>query len=431
MNELFLRIVNMSIASSWLVLAVLILRFVLGKAPRWIRMLLWGIAGIRLVCPALLESPFSLIPSASTFPEKLLTGPSFHIQTGIPVMDGRINGYLGDHYFEGITVPAGRGGELMDILGAVWLLGMAALVVCAAVSWLRLRRRVNTAVRFRDNIFQSENISGPFVLGLIRPRIYLPFYLDEVTARYVTAHEQAHIRRKDHWWKVIGFAVVILHWFNPLIWAAYKLFCRDIELSCDESVVRNLGREQKGEYAEALLRCSLRDHDTGVCPLAFGEVGVKARIRSVMDYRKPAAWAIAGAVILCGVVAACFLTNPLDQLGWARELSAGDIARANLVVMPQNPDRQFKSLSESEIEKMTALINQSGGKYLICHPEVTGGAITFDIIMKDGSRHSVSNIGNAYLKIDNAYYSGDYEWLAAWEELGWGEGNSYLPADYY
>lgn len=431
MNELFLTILNMSITAGWLILAVLVIRLFLKKAPKWANVLLWGIVGIRLICPFAVKSPFSLIPSARTISAKILTGPAFRIDTGISPMDSRINGYLGDRYFEGVTVPAGNGRTVMTVFGVIWLAGMAAMAAYAIVSWLRLRARVRTAVRLQEHIFQSEGVSSPFVLGIIRPGIYLPFDLDETSMRYVIAHEKAHIRRRDHWWKAIGFALLIVHWFNPLVWLAYRLLCRDIELACDESVIGYLGKEERAEYAGALLRCSVRPSNTGICPLAFGETGVKMRIRSVMVHRKPAAWALVAAVVICAAAAVCFLTDPIRNLEWARTLSAGDIAQANLVVMPQDPDRQFKSLSESEIEKMTALINQSDGKYLIYHPEVTGGAITFDIIMKDGSSHSVSNIGNAYLKIDNAYYSGDYEWLAAWEELGWGEGNSYLPADYY
>ena len=310
MNELFLKIVNMSISASWLVLVVLILRFVLKKAPKWVNILLWGIVAIRLICPFSFESALSLIPSAETFPEKVISGPSFDVQTGITPVDNRINDYLGDRYFEGVTVPANNGNNIMTILTIVWTIGILLLVAYTVISYWRLRRKVDTAVRYKDNIFQSENVKSPFVLGIIKPRIYLPFNMNGQDLEHVVAHEQAHIRRKDHWWKPLGFLLLTIHWFNPLMWLAYVLLCRDIELACDEKVIKELGNEQRADYMQALVACSVNRRMIAACPLAFGEVGVKERVKSVMNYKKPAFWVIIIAVIICVGVAACFLTNP-------------------------------------------------------------------------------------------------------------------------
>ena len=205
MNEFFLKIINMSISASWLIFAVLILRLVLKKAPKWVNVLLWGIVAIRLICPFSFESALSLIPSAETFPKKIISGPSFDVQSGITPVDNRINDYLGDRYFEGVTVPANNGNTIMTILTIVWTIGILLLVAYTVISYWRLHREIDTAVRYKDNIFQSENVSSPFVLGLIKPRIYLPFKLDGQDMEHVVAHEQAHIRRKDHWWKPLGF----------------------------------------------------------------------------------------------------------------------------------------------------------------------------------------------------------------------------------
>ena len=313
MNELFLKIVNMSISASWLVLVVLIPRFVLKKAPKWVNILLWGIVAIRLICPFSFESALSLIPSAETFPKKIISGPSFDVQSGITPVDNRINDYLGDRYFEGVTVPANNCNNIMTILTIVWTIGILLLVAYTVISYWRLRRKVDTAVRYKDNIFQSENVKSPFVLGIIKPRIYLPFNMNGQDLEHVVAHEQAHIHRKDHWWKPFGFLLLTIHWFNPLVWLAYVLLCRDIELACDERVIKELGNEQRADYTQALVACSVNRRMIAACPLAFGEVGVKDRVKSVMNYKKPAFWGVVLAVIVCVFVAVCFLTNPVTK----------------------------------------------------------------------------------------------------------------------
>ena len=313
MNELFLKIINMSISASWLVLVVLILRFVLKKAPKWVNILLWGIVAIRLICPFSFESALSLIPSAETFPEKVISGPSFDVQTGITPVDNRINDYLGDRYFEGVTVPTNNGNNIMTILTIVWTIGILFLVTYTVISYWRMHRKVDTAVRYKDNIFQSENVKSPFVLGIIKPRIYLPFNMNGQDLEHVVAHEQAHIHRKDHWWKPFGFLLLTIHWFNPLVWLAYVLLCRDIELACDEKVIKELGNEQRADYTQALVACSVNRRMIAACPLAFGEVGVKDRVKSVMNYKKPAFWGVVLAVIVCVFVAVCFLTNPVTK----------------------------------------------------------------------------------------------------------------------
>ncbi len=320
MNELFLKIINMSISASWLILAVLILRLVLKKAPKWVNVLLWGIVAVRLICPFSFESALSLIPSAETFPEKAISGPSFDVQTGITPVDNRINDYLGDRYFEGVTVPANNGNHMMNILSIVWTIGILLLIAYTVISYWRLHREIDTAVRYKDNLFQSENVSSPFVLGHLKPRIYLPFSLNGHDLEHVVAHEQAHIRRKDHWWKPLGFLLLTVHWFNPFVWLSYVLLCRDIELACDEKVIRELGNEQRADYTQALVACSINRRTIAACPLAFGEVGVKERVKSVMNYQKPAFGIVLLAVIACVGVAVCFLTNPItadDHFGTA------------------------------------------------------------------------------------------------------------------
>lgn len=309
MSGLFLSIINMSISASWIVLTVLLLRILLKKAPKWIMVLLWGIVAIRLICPFSIESAISLIPSAETI-TKAPNAPRPHFESGVTIIDNQVNDYLGGNYFEGVTRPTGYFVDITTILAIVWLVGILVLLLYTIISYFRVKNKISTAIILRDNIFQSENVVSPFVLGIIKPKIYLPFNMDDQDMEHVIAHEQAHIHRKDHLWKPFGFLVLTLHWFNPLMWLGYVLLCRDIELACDEKVVKEFNNEQKADYSQALLTCSVKRRVISACPLAFGEVGVKNRVKSVLSYKKPSFWIIVVAVIASIVVAVCFLTSP-------------------------------------------------------------------------------------------------------------------------
>lgn len=313
MSELFLEIVNRSIAASWIVIAVLILRFCLKKAPKWVNVLLWGIVAVRLIFPFSIESALSLIPSAETVSPSIMMETAPSVQTGVPALDQVINPVI-DHSLA--PAPGASANPLqiwIPVLTVIWLLGVAALFLYSAVSYRRLRRRVCEAVILRDNIYQSENVCSPFVLGIIRPKIYLPYHMDKREMDHVIAHEQTHIRRRDHWWKPLGFLLLTVHWFNPLLWLGYILLCRDIELACDEKVIREMGSEQRADYTQALVSCSVSRRSIAACPLAFGEVGVKTRVKSVMNYKKPAFWIILASALICAAAAVCFLTNPKTE----------------------------------------------------------------------------------------------------------------------
>ena len=301
----------MSLSASWLILAVLILRLVLKKAPKWVNVLLWGIVAVRLICPLSFESALSLIPSSETIPLDIEMAAKPTIDSGVPAINSVVNPVLSSFAPPQRVLTSANPLQIwIPILNIIWLIGVGALLLYTAVSYWRLCRKVDTAVRYKGNIFQSENVSSPFVLGIIKPRIYLPFNMNGQDLEHVVAHEQAHIRRKDHWWKPLGFLLLTIHWFNPLMWLAYVLLCRDIELACDEKVIKELGNEQRADYMQALVACSVNRRMIAACPLAFGEVGVKERVKSVMNYKKPAFWVIIIAVIICVGVAACFLTNP-------------------------------------------------------------------------------------------------------------------------
>ena len=321
MSEIFLKIVNMSISASWLVLAVLILRLLLKRAPRWVNVLLWGIVALRLICPVVIVSDFSMIPSSQTIPRNFSIDMTPAIDSGVDAIDSVVNPAIS--YFYDIA-PQGQDTAMVLTAGdfaVVWLAGVLLMVGYTAVSYLLLRRSLRTAVRLRENLYQCETVSSPFVLGLIRPKIYLPYGMEDA---HVIAHERAHIRRLDHWWKPLGFLLLSIHWFNPIMWLAYLLLCRDIELACDEKVISQLGNGQRADYSQALLACSVNRRSIAACPLAFGEVGVKERVKSIMNYRKPGFWLVVTAIAVCIVVAVCFLTDPKPSPEFA--MGGGNVA---------------------------------------------------------------------------------------------------------
>ncbi|MBQ9132909.1 MAG: peptidase M56, partial [Clostridia bacterium] len=282
MTDLFIKILNMSISASWLVLAVLLLRLLLKKAPKWLHVVLWGIVGLRLLCPFSIESALSLIPSAETVSPAIMLDATPTIHSGVASIDRVVNPVITESFASAELASANPLQIWIPVYSVLWLVGIAAMLLYTAVSYLRLCRRVRTAVRLRDNIYQSENAASPFVLGMVRPKIYLPFGISEQNTAHVIAHEEAHLARRDHLIKPIGFLLLTVYWFNPVLWVAYILLCRDIELACDERVIAQLGTEARADYSEALLACSVSRRMISACPLAFGEVGVKARVKNVL-----------------------------------------------------------------------------------------------------------------------------------------------------
>lgn len=319
--EPFLKIVNMSISASYLVLLVVALRLLLKKAPKWINVLLWGLVAVRLLCPFTLESALSLIPSAQTVSPEILLSPSPTIDSGIEAVNRVVNPIITESFTPNPVASANPLQILIPMAALVWCMGMLLMGLYTLVSYWRLRHRVRMAVRMQDTIYRSECISSPFVLGLFRPRIYLPCHMAELDIYHVIAHERTHIRRRDHWWKPLGFLLLTIHWFNPLMWLAYILLCRDIELACDEKVVKDMRPDQRANYSQALLNCSVNRRSIAACPLAFGEVGVKERVKNVLNYKKPAFWAIMAALIIVTAVAVCFLTNPKEELPFMKEMT--------------------------------------------------------------------------------------------------------------
>lgn len=432
MDDVFLKLVNLSISASWLILAVLVLRVVLKKAPKWVMPLLWGVVALRLVCLFSIESALSLIPSAETIPSEIVTETREPVLYEQATLDIVTNPTLPSAAEVPVGVSRQQAQVDFNIYSVLWLAGMAALLVHALVSAGKLKRKLATAILLRDNIYESEFVDSPFVFGVVKPNIYLPMHMDEGTAAYVIAHEHAHLARRDHWWKVLGYLVLALHWFNPLVWVAYILFCRDIELACDEKVVRGLDGAARADYSQALLSCAAPKRAVAACPLAFGEGNIKTRVKSALHYKKPAFWVAAAAVLAVVIMAVCFLTNPRSERGslvWAQKLNAADVASIELYVPAEGEARQYKKLDTEEMAQAVELINSSRGTYIEKPETVYAGLpVWFLLTMDDGTVHAVGSVVGHYLIIDGDTFDADVENQAEWENYVL-KGDSASPID--
>ena len=319
MEAVFLKLLNMSLTASVLVVAVLLLRMLLKKAPRWSICLLWGLVALRLICPYTPESNLSLIRSSEPITHEILSleaapeaetaipeqGSLGEVSSGPDVRSGAL-----DHAEQ---VPQQVKPDILTIGGYVWLAGTGVMLLYALFSYWRLKRLVSAATRLEGNIRQSEYVTSPFVLGVFRPIIYLPYGIKQPHIDHILAHERTHIRRGDHLIKPLGFTILSVHWFNPLIWVAYILLCRDIEAACDERVIKEMTKEQRQSYSATLLRCSVHRRRITACPVAFGETGVKQRIKGIMSYKKPVLWVVIVALLAVSAIGVCLLTERPEE----------------------------------------------------------------------------------------------------------------------
>ncbi|MBQ4001760.1 MAG: M56 family metallopeptidase, partial [Lachnospiraceae bacterium] len=350
MSTVLLKILNMSIAASWLIAVVILVRLFLKKAPKWISCVLWALVALRLLIPFSFESSLSLLPSGETISYKTVAleapaddpaanaaDPSqtpsggrasqsriLVVDTGIPALDDTLNPALErsqrsqktasaeDPALQNEPVvsakPARISRETWTLIAVVvWITGIIGLLVYALITYLKLRVKISASIRLRGNIWASDELKTPFILGIVKPVIYVPSSLGGDELEYVLAHEEAHLRRRDHWWKPLGYLLLTVYWFNPLCWVAYILLCRDIEAACDEKAIKEMNRDEVASYSQTLLNLSFQRRQIAACPLAFGEVGVKQRIKSILNYKKPAFWVILVALVACIVVGVCFL----------------------------------------------------------------------------------------------------------------------------
>mgnify|MGYP002561218186 CR=1 FL=1 len=337
MDKLFIEVLNLSIAGSWMILAVLLLRLILKRAPKAMVCALWLLVGLRLLLPVSVESALSLIPSRQTvsvaiaepgtLPPVRVSGQNSPaedggaalpsqvdvIDSGLPALDRALNPVINESLAPELGASVDPLQVLTAVSGWVWLLGCLVMLGYGAMSFLRLKLRLREAVLAGPGVREGAMVDSPFVLGIFRPVIYLPLGLSERDREMVLSHERAHLKRRDNWVKPLAYILLAVHWFNPLVWISYVLLCRDIESACDERVLRDMGREERRAYSAALLNCSVRPRMISACPLAFGELSVKGRIKSALNYRKPGFWISLAALAACAVVAVCFLTDPVEE----------------------------------------------------------------------------------------------------------------------
>lgn len=313
MSGVFLTLLNMSITASWLILAVLLIRPMLKKAPKWIPCTLWALVAIRLLCPFSIESRLSLVPVSQIIPQDIVLSTNPQIDTGIVIINDAINPVIASQFTPDQSSSANPLQVVIPVLSVVWFIGMVLLLGYALFSYIRLKRSVDASIAITDKVMACDEVRSPFILGILHPVIYVPSALKGTVLSQVITHEMAHLKRHDHWWKPLGYLLLSVYWFDPLCWLAYGLLCRDIELACDEKVIRDLDSDSKAAYSQALLDCSYPRKWITACPLAFGEIGVKERVKSILNYKKPAFWIVFLSIFVCIVVAVCLLTNPVSN----------------------------------------------------------------------------------------------------------------------
>lgn len=306
MDTVFSKFVHISLMANWLIVAVIVLRLLLKKVPRRVICVLWALVALRLMLPVSVESPVSMIPETTAILQEAVDTTLIHPEV---VPSDRIP--AGTQ--EGSTAAKAGGGQRISPVPLVWCVGVALMLCYLLLSYLRMWHLVAEAVPEAGNIWICDAVTTPFILGLLQPRIYLPSGLSGETKAYVIAHEQSHLRWKDHWWKPLAFVLLAVYWFDPFVWAAYGLVCRDIEFACDERVVRRFGMAEKKAYSVALLECSVRKRLVLACPVAFGETAVAKRVRNVLNYKKPRFWIILISTVIILAAAVGFLTVPAKQ----------------------------------------------------------------------------------------------------------------------
>ena len=369
MAGLFIKIVNMSISAGWIVLMVLFLRVFLKKAPKWVNPLLWGIVGIRLIMPFSMPSIISLIPSAETISPQIMYESRPEINTGIPALNTVVNPVISQSFAPNPGDSANPLQIWIPVFAIVWLMGIAVMLIYMTVSYIHLSKNMRTAVLLNEKgengeksgsvrIYLSDKVAFPFVLGIFRPKIYLPFSVKEHDIKYVLAHENAHIARKDHFFKPLSFLLLAVYWFHPLMWLAYLLLGKDMEFACDEHVVGRLPYEELADYSQALLSCSIGRGKITVCPLAFGEVSVRNRVKNVLNYKKPAFWLVAAGVAAIGVLAVCFLTNPVSSF-WVNKVEQKTDGKQMTLEDVKTLALKGKDLSWTALESFNYVENSS------------------------------------------------------------------------
>ena len=378
MTKLFLTLLNIGIKAGWLILAVLLLRVILRKAPRWTVCLLWGVVALRLVFPFSIESVYSLIPSAQTVPMEIERMEKPEVYTGIGFVDEHVNPVITSQMAPEVEESVNPMQIIIWVAALVWIVGIVLFQTYTLVSYMELRRKVRISIPFRSSrqqlprqlewgenlkiyrkIYVCDQMKSPFILGILNPKIYLPAGMDEAAYENIIQHEATHLKRGDQFWKPLGYLLMSVYWFQPLSWVAYVFFCKDMELACDERATMGMQKSEKASYCQTLLACSTNRQILAACPVAFGEVGVKERVKHVLNYKKPAFGIVLVACVVCIVTVVCFLTNPKVENGndtqsvnGTEETAATDVVagtESGNTDIPESSDNVFEqSFGETE-----------------------------------------------------------------------------------
>ena len=373
MTKLFLTLLNIGIKAGWLILAVLLLRVILRKAPRWTVCLLWGVVALRLVFPFPIESVFSLIPSAQTVPMEIERMEKPEVYTGIGFVDEHVNPVITSQMAPEVEESVNPMQIIIWVAALVWIVGIVLFQTYTLVSYMELRRKVRISIPFRSSrqlewgenlkiyrkIYVCDQMKSPFILGILNPKIYLPAGMDEAAYENIIQHEATHLKHGDQFWKPLGYLLMSVYWFQPLSWVAYAFFCKDMELACDERATMGMQKSEKASYCQTLLACSTNRQILAACPVAFGEVGVKERVKHVLNYKKPAFGIVLVACVVCIVTVVCFLTNPKVENGndtqsvnGTEETAATDVVagtESGNTDIPESSDNVFEqSFGETE-----------------------------------------------------------------------------------
>ena len=407
MKELFTGILNISISAGILIIVCTLVRLIFRRMPKFVRCLMWLLVAIRLAVPFAIESPLSLLPTkeyvtVSSNDNADVVGNAYNNTELTDKVDAQEGAELAENVATENTAETNNI-DVMYVLSIVWLVGVVAMLIYALVSYIRLRRLVDDAVLLRDNIYQSERAGTAFILGVIRPRIYVPYGLSLNELYMSISHEKAHISRRDHLVKPLGFIIAAVYWFNPLVWLAYILLCRDIELACDEKVIKKIGYDKKKDYSQALLNLSIPKKYISACPVAFGEVGINERIKNVLTMKKGKKIIIAVAVAICAVLAICFLTYPKKIKN-----NSGDVAEV------QASEETAEEIEEATTEETTTETNSSEN-VVECFPVIGSGTITRQFSEDHQSVDIAAEEGTAIVSV----YDGTVEEVGSNEEEGY------------
>lgn len=432
MSDVFVFLLNKGLTAGWVILAVLLLRVLLRRTPRWITCLMWGVVGLRLLLPFSLKSVFSLIPSATPVPENIALTQTPAVHTGVDSFNMAVNPMIYEAFAPSLENSVNPLQVVLTVAAWVWVAGVAAMLIYAVAAYVRLARRVRVSLPLGDGVYACDTVSSPFILGILKPRIFLPSDMAKDTAALVIAHEKAHLRRRDHWIKPLGFLLLSVYWFQPLVWVGYILLCRDIETACDEKVVKELDTDGRCAYSTALVECNTRRHAIAACPLAFGEVGVKARVKAVLNYKKPTFWLILLAIVVGIAVAVCFLTDPKDKPldGVTAQHGGADVNGVSLTIVETEfsaPDPylvvRWNNETASEItcgNPFTVYYKQDGG-WVDCRLEDTVWSMPAYLVRPHGTWEKTYRLHGLSMYIAGEYrLEADFS-LGGEEHIAWVE----------